>query len=719
MQRTNKSNNKIGMNRFIILIALLISLNINGQEQRGIFEKMPLKEALNKVKVSGRMILLDCYTSWCVPCKVMEKEEFTKQKAIEYFPKNFLCVKFDMENGEGKDIANKYGVSSYPTFLIIDSNGNEIHRVVGSSKLEVFIDKIELGLNRTTSLSVLNEKYRLGNLEKNLYKTYRTALINAGKKDDADNVLNKLWYMLTEEEKMKKEFRWIYEDKSAKLGSKYVKYLEDNIEDFKRKDLDWVSKYLYNKYIWTIDAYVYGYIKKQADYNIENLYALINKVKSWNIKNQDKLLALCALGKYRCLNDVDNIINSMKELENKLENNEFMKLLSPIHIISKNGNKKQLKQAVDVLNNVVDKISDKNKKSIFLSYLDKYKRLTNTGVLFQHITFKEALEMSKKENKLIFLDAYTKWCGPCKIMDKNIFSLESVGDILNSDFINVKFDMEEGEGKEIAKRYGISSYPTYLIIRGDGLMQYSFSGVKTKKDFIDEINKGSDELNSVNIQRIKYEAGNRTKVFLKRYAKLLFNIGHPDAYKVSKELIKYLNYREKLSKDYWFIYDKVLASKDFEDEFKFVINNLDEYYNSVGVKYVENTLSMTYRLKIIYSINYDSYKLSRRDIMKMEKEVKKLDLMDKDMLMAFFNIGKSAISNNKDLFIKTSQKESISRLSAETFPYMDLTDFALRDATEKQKGEWRGIGEKLLLQMDNGFKKSYLRGFIKKVFSNN
>ena len=47
---------------------------------------------------------------------------------------------------------------------------------------------------------------------------------------------------------------------------------------------------------------------------------------------------------------------------------------------------------------------------------------------------------------MIFLDAYASWCGPCKMLQKNVFTKKAVGDFYNSKFINVKMDMEKGEG---------------------------------------------------------------------------------------------------------------------------------------------------------------------------------------------------------------------------------------------------------------------------------
>ena len=64
---------------------------------------------------------------------------------------------------------------------------------------------------------------------------------------------------------------------------------------------------------------------------------------------------------------------------------------------------------------------------------------------------KEALEKAKKENKLVFIDAYTAWCQPCVMMGKNVFTLDKVADFYNEHFINLKIDF--GKEKELAEKY--------------------------------------------------------------------------------------------------------------------------------------------------------------------------------------------------------------------------------------------------------------------------
>ena len=88
------------------------------------------------------------------------------------------------------------------------------------------------------------------------------------------------------------------------------------------------------------------------------------------------------------------------------------------------------------------------------------------GIEFFHGTFAEAVEKAQKENKLIFMDAFAEWCGPCKRMAATTFKDEKVGKFFNDNFINVKMDMEKGEGPGLQRKYEVTAYPTLLFING-------------------------------------------------------------------------------------------------------------------------------------------------------------------------------------------------------------------------------------------------------------
>ncbi|HEX2901248.1 MAG TPA: DUF255 domain-containing protein [Bacteroidia bacterium] len=107
-----------------------------------------------------------------------------------------------------------------------------------------------------------------------------------------------------------------------------------------------------------------------------------------------------------------------------------------------------------------------------------------TGIQFFHGTFAEAQAKAKKENKLIFMDAYTSWCAPCRFMSANVFTDQSVGEYYNAHFVNIKVDMEKGEGPDLGRRYSVMAYPTLLFIDGNGEVKSRTMGGKPASEFI-------------------------------------------------------------------------------------------------------------------------------------------------------------------------------------------------------------------------------------------
>ncbi len=90
------------------------------------------------------------------------------------------------------------------------------------------------------------------------------------------------------------------------------------------------------------------------------------------------------------------------------------------------------------------------------------------GIVFVKGNWAAILKKAKVENKVIFFDAYTTWCGPCKLLQKNVFTRDDIGTLFNKEFINVKFDMESGEGPMLAEKYPLEGYPTLFFINPDG-----------------------------------------------------------------------------------------------------------------------------------------------------------------------------------------------------------------------------------------------------------
>ena len=68
----------------------------------------------------------------------------------------------------------------------------------------------------------------------------------------------------------------------------------------------------------------------------------------------------------------------------------------------------------------------------------------NRSIVFREGNWEKILKQAKKEKNLIFVDCYTSWCGPCKMLAKNVFTQDKVADFYNTEFVCVKMDMEKG-----------------------------------------------------------------------------------------------------------------------------------------------------------------------------------------------------------------------------------------------------------------------------------
>ena len=104
------------------------------------------------------------------------------------------------------------------------------------------------------------------------------------------------------------------------------------------------------------------------------------------------------------------------------------------------------------------------------------------GIQFIEQDWNKALKEAKQEHKLVFLDAYASWCGPCKLLKRNTFTDKDAGEFFNKNFVNVSVDMEKGYGPTLLQQYGVSAYPTLIITDASGnVMAYTRGYIKPKQ----------------------------------------------------------------------------------------------------------------------------------------------------------------------------------------------------------------------------------------------
>ena len=146
---------------------------------------------------------------------------------------------------------------------------------------------------------------------------------------------------------------------------------------------------------------------------------------------------------------------------------------------------------------------------------DKGIRFEKEGTLFR-----QAVQKAMSGGKLIFVDCYTSWCGPCKMMARDVFTQEKVGNVMNAKYVNFKIDMEKGEGPELAKKWQVSAYPTFIVFNSAGQELGRFLGGCDADNFLKRVQEHSVDKGSAEMDA-RWKAGDRDEQFLYDYLQTL------------------------------------------------------------------------------------------------------------------------------------------------------------------------------------------------------
>ncbi len=153
-----------------------------------------------------------------------------------------------------------------------------------------------------------------------------------------------------------------------------------------------------------------------------------------------------------------------------------------------------------------------------------------SGIKFFTGSWKDVLAEAKRQNKPIFVDIFTTWCGPCKLMAKQAFPDAKVGEKFNANFVSYQIDAEKGEGIDVAKKYVVTAYPTSLYVSANGDLIHraiGYGGIKGMLEQADKAIDASKDPNPLSVMEKQYEGGKREPDFLSAYLQKRAKMGLP------------------------------------------------------------------------------------------------------------------------------------------------------------------------------------------------
>lgn len=206
--------------------------------------------------------------------------------------------------------------------------------------------------------------------------------------------------------------------------------------------------------------------------------------------------------------------------------------------------------------------------------------------------WKKVVKKAKKEKKLIFVDCYTSWCGPCKMLANNVFTQDAVADYFNATFVNAKYDMEkDADGVLLKKQFAVKAFPTLVFVDpatqevvhrlvGAGSADWLIAGGKA----------ANDPQNNLSGLMKRYEAGERGAEFLSAYLAALSSAYMAEEQgKVAAEYLGALSGEQLATKDNWELIKKYV-SDPLSAPLKQVMAEREKFYALAGKEVVDYKL---------------------------------------------------------------------------------------------------------------------------------
>lgn len=473
------------MKRILLLMTVcLLGYGLSwGQEEVKMKYVYSFEEAMKKAREEGKPVFFNCFADWALPCHGMNRAVFSDQEFADWMEEHFVNLFMDVTaSPEGRALAERYSIRFQAHYLVLDERGDIVLRIIGGTKLPEFQEQVKLALSPETSLKGLAEKYAAGDRKEQTLRNYAVVLKLADEQERYAKVAEEYFTVVAPEEWVKAENWEMFSDLVKNRDSKMFKYLLEHQQEFtEHNGLEAVQ----NKIVKACFEPLYFMANGSMPYDAAGLLDVYMTLQRSGIDFGHMIYTVYDIAKSRGEKKVDAMMDLFEQKGGVMDENTRCGLELSLAEL-KDLSQQQRERLVAYLT--------KRKKEVEVNLQEYYDgavfTLTHTeGIQFSDLSFDEALKKAKEEKKLVFMDCYTTWCGPCKLMSDQVFNRKEVGDYFNKHFINLKRDMEKGEGKDLAGRYNVDAFPTMFLLDSNGNVVYKLLGAQDMKTFLEKMKK--------------------------------------------------------------------------------------------------------------------------------------------------------------------------------------------------------------------------------------
>ena len=163
---------------------------------------MSWEQVKEKAKTENKYIFLDCYASWCGPCKAMDRETYPKEKVGNYMNEHFISLKVQADTSKQDDdrikqfyrdahfLMHEYKINAFLYFLFFSPDGKFVHKEVGFKGEDDLISISKDAMNPNKQFCTLVEKFKEHNLDTSYMKVLARNASSLGDKELAWKIAN-------------------------------------------------------------------------------------------------------------------------------------------------------------------------------------------------------------------------------------------------------------------------------------------------------------------------------------------------------------------------------------------------------------------------------------------------------------------------------------------------------------------------------------------------
>ena len=336
------------------------------------------------------------------------------------------------------------------------------------------------------------------------------------------------------------------------------------------------------------------------------------------------------------------------------------------------------------------------------------------NIRFETGNFSQALEKAKTEGKYLFIDCYTTWCVPCKMMEKEIFTDKQVADYFNAKFVNLRLDIEKGEGPELKKRFGVQPVPTLLFINSSGEVEHKFIGASTKEEFLKESEGVFTNENRYGVLQRKFAGGDRSLGFMSQYINEMLR---QSEYARAKELIYDLLKSEPAEKlctsEFWPVLTQNFMAEHGSGVYDFLIKNRELLSKTIGEKtYRDKMAQIIIKFANIWVFN-GKLEIKTEDFDKLRKDIGTLSLGNEGEVLYILKIAEARQKKDYGKFVSLMNKSAGKITPENTYSLLVNSSFFAKEANPRQCAGFEKMIEKFLNTTKNETYKSRLDYIVK------